>query len=182
MAALTCCFWWLLLGVLLGWLASWLLGRSSKSEPASTDGIDYAAARAAGYLISGPQNLEIIEGIGPVIAQLLRTNGIGTFSQLATAPMSALQTILDQRGTQIPHGKSADLGRTVGAGRRQPMGRVAALSGCSSTPAFVVPRSCHDKSGTQSPAPHRLHHPHPAVDPALGTGQGAAGPGMLQQA
>ena len=101
MAAITCCFWWLLLGVLLGWLASWLLGRSAKSEPVPTDGIDYAAARAAGYAISGPQNLEIIEGIGPVIAHLLRTNGIGTFSQLATAPMSALQSILDNAGPRF---------------------------------------------------------------------------------
>jgi predicted flap endonuclease-1-like 5' DNA nuclease len=101
MAAFTCCFWWLLLGVLLGWLASWLLGRSSRTEPTSSDGIDYAAARVAGFMVSGPQNLEIVEGIGPVIANLLRTNGIGTFSQLATAPMSTLQSILDNAGARF---------------------------------------------------------------------------------
>ena len=101
MAALTCCFWWLLLGVLLGWLASWLLGRSAKVETASSDGVDYAAARAAGYVISSPQNLEIIEGIGPVIAHLLRTNGVGTFSQLAAAPLTALQSILDKAGSRF---------------------------------------------------------------------------------
>jgi predicted flap endonuclease-1-like 5' DNA nuclease len=101
MAAITCCFWWLLLGVLLGWLASWLLGRGSKTETTSSDGVDYAAARAAGYVISGPQNLEIIEGIGPVIAHLLRNNGIGTFSQLASAPLTALQSILDKAGSRF---------------------------------------------------------------------------------
>jgi predicted flap endonuclease-1-like 5' DNA nuclease len=101
MAAFICSFWWLLLGVLLGWLASWLLGRSSKIEPTTSDGIDYAAARAAGYLISSPQNLEIIEGIGPVIANLLRANGIGTFSQLAMAPMSALQSVLANAGSRF---------------------------------------------------------------------------------
>jgi predicted flap endonuclease-1-like 5' DNA nuclease len=101
MAAITCCFWWLLLGVLLGWLASWLLGRSSKDETPVSDGVDYTAARAAGYLISGPHNLEIIEGIGPVIAHLLRANGVGTFSQLASAPLPALQAILDKAGTRF---------------------------------------------------------------------------------
>jgi len=110
MSGFGCCFWWFLFGALLGWLASWLLGRMFAKEttvaPApmplrSSDGIDYAAARAAGYLVSGPDNLEIIEGIGPVIANLMRSNGIGTFAKLAGTALPALQAILDKGGTRF---------------------------------------------------------------------------------
>jgi predicted flap endonuclease-1-like 5' DNA nuclease len=112
MSGFGCCFWWFLFGALLGWLASWLLGRMFAKEttvaPAvaplplrNSDGVDYAAARAAGYVISGPDNLEIIEGIGPVIANLMRNNGVGTFAKLAGVPVTALQAILDQGGTRF---------------------------------------------------------------------------------
>jgi hypothetical protein len=84
-----CNLWWLLLGGLLGWLASWLLGRPrfTGGTVASTPGIDHATAKAAGYVVSGTDNLEIIEGVGPKIAHLLRSNGVGTFA-LAAALLS----------------------------------------------------------------------------------------------
>jgi hypothetical protein len=73
MSGLTCCFWWLLLGALLGWLASWLFGRARlapaadpvvpAAPPPST--VDFAKARAAGFAVTSDENLEIIEGIGP---------------------------------------------------------------------------------------------------------------------
>jgi predicted flap endonuclease-1-like 5' DNA nuclease len=108
MSAFGCCFWWLVFGTLLGWLASWALGRVFAKEATaaplpvgSSDGIDYAAARAAGFVLSGPDNLEIIEGIGPVIANLMRTNGIGTFAALAGTPASTVQAILDRGGARF---------------------------------------------------------------------------------
>ena len=112
MSGLGCCFWWFLFGALLGWLGSWLLGRmmgSGETEvvraaaaPARvSDGVDYAAARAAGYLVSGPDNLEIIEGIGPSIAHLMRSNGVGTFAKLAGTSIAALQAIHDKGGTRF---------------------------------------------------------------------------------
>ena len=109
MSAFGCCFWWFLLGALLGWLASWLFGKlfaNTTELPAAaplraSDGIDYAAARAAGYVLSGPENLEIIEGIGPSIARLLRNSGIGTFAKLAATTAPALQSILDQGGARF---------------------------------------------------------------------------------
>jgi predicted flap endonuclease-1-like 5' DNA nuclease len=112
MSGLGCCFWWFVFGALLGWLASWLLGRmlgkgttevvTAAAAPVRTsDGIDYAAARAAGYLISGPDNLEIIEGIGPKIAHLMRSNGVVTFARLAGMSIPALQAILDKGGTRF---------------------------------------------------------------------------------
>jgi predicted flap endonuclease-1-like 5' DNA nuclease len=112
MSSLRCCVWWFLFGALLGWLASWLIGRligRGPSEPARAtvpparpaDGIDHAAARGAGFLISGPDNLEIIEGIGPSIAHLLRSNGVSSFAHLAGMTTTALQAILDAAGSRF---------------------------------------------------------------------------------
>jgi predicted flap endonuclease-1-like 5' DNA nuclease len=111
MSGLGCCFWWLVLGALLGWLASWLLSRMfAKTEvvaPAvsapvrTSDGIDYAAARAAGYVLTGPENLEVIEGIGPSIAHLLRSSGVNTFAKLAAMTLAGLQAILDKGGARF---------------------------------------------------------------------------------
>ena len=95
-----CNLWWLLLGGLLGWLASWLLGRGrlSGGAVASAPGIDHAAAKAAGFVVSGADNLEIIEGVGPKIAHLLRSNGVGTCALLAAASQAALKAILNKGG------------------------------------------------------------------------------------
>jgi predicted flap endonuclease-1-like 5' DNA nuclease len=110
MSGFGCCFWWFLFGALLGWLASWLLGRMfAKSDEVQTivaptrasDGIDYAAARAAGYVLSGPDNLEIIEGIGPSIAHLLRSSGVNSFAKLADMKIAGLQSILDKGGPRF---------------------------------------------------------------------------------
>jgi predicted flap endonuclease-1-like 5' DNA nuclease len=112
MSGLTCCFWWFLLGALLGWLASWLLGRMIGKGPTevatvaaaplrTTDGIDHAAARAAGYVVSGVDNLEVIEGIGPAIANLLRRNGVVSFAALAAMARPAIQAILDKGGDRF---------------------------------------------------------------------------------
>jgi predicted flap endonuclease-1-like 5' DNA nuclease len=111
MSGFTCCIWWFLFGTLLGWLASWLLGRrftdTTETAPASaaplrsSDGIDYAAARAAGYVLTGPENLEIIEGIGPSIAHLMRSSGVDTFAKLATSNVAGLQAILDRGGQRF---------------------------------------------------------------------------------
>ena len=111
MSGLGCCFWWFVFGALLGWLASWLLGKLFAKEtevaPAiaapvrASDGIDYAAARAAGYVLTGPENLEIIEGIGPSIAHLLRSSGVGTFAKLAAMTVPSLKAILDKGGPRF---------------------------------------------------------------------------------
>jgi large subunit ribosomal protein L17 len=95
-----CNLWWLLLGGLLGWLASWLLGRPrlTVGTVASTPDIDHAAAKAAGFVVNGTDNLEIIEGVGPKIANLLRSNGVGTFALLAAASQAALKAILNKGG------------------------------------------------------------------------------------
>jgi predicted flap endonuclease-1-like 5' DNA nuclease len=67
--------------------------------------IDIAAAKAAGFTIKGADDLEIIEGIGPKIADLLRAAGVRTFAQLAAMKPAAIQPILDAAG---PNYKLAD--------------------------------------------------------------------------
>ena len=68
-----------------------------------------AAALAAGALATagsfgfvpqknGADDLIIIEGIGPKIKELLHAAGITTFAQLATAPITRVQEILDAAG------------------------------------------------------------------------------------
>jgi predicted flap endonuclease-1-like 5' DNA nuclease len=117
MSGLGCCIWWFLFGALLGWLASWLIGRLigkgptgvahavpapvAAPAPRATDNIDYAAARAAGFVVSGVDNLEVIEGIGPAIANLLRNNGVKSFAALAAMARPAIQAILDKGGTRF---------------------------------------------------------------------------------
>ena len=60
--------------------------------------IDMAAAKAAGFDLKGPDDLEVVEGIGPKIAPLLRQHGIGTFLQLASASPAEISAILQKGG------------------------------------------------------------------------------------
>jgi len=60
--------------------------------------IDLAAARAAGFDLKGPDDLEIIEGIGPKIAELCHGEGIRTFAQLSRTPTAQIQAMLDRAG------------------------------------------------------------------------------------
>jgi len=60
--------------------------------------IDLAAARAAGFALKGVDDLEIIEGIGPKIADLFRAQGVKTFAQLAAMTAAQIQPMLDEAG------------------------------------------------------------------------------------
>lgn len=48
-----------------------------------------------------PDNLEVIEGIGPKIASVLEANGITTFAQLAATPASLIKQILEREGLRL---------------------------------------------------------------------------------
>ena len=115
MSALTCCFWWFILGVLVGWVLNWLL-RSvmyrepvanshaqpvPASPPAAAGGVNLLAAAAAGFAIRGDDDLQVVEGIGPKIKGLLNAKGIHTFAQLAKTPVAQIQTILDEAGPRF---------------------------------------------------------------------------------
>lgn len=126
MSVLACCFWWLVLGFVLGWLAHWLLARwlsrtppaqqkvaeeiahdaavaqhealvSAAAEPPARV-IDVGAARAAGFNLKHDDDLTIIEGIGPRIDELLHANGIVSFAQLARLGVPEILDILERGG------------------------------------------------------------------------------------
>jgi predicted flap endonuclease-1-like 5' DNA nuclease len=55
-------------------------------------------AAAAGFAAKGEADIELVEGIGPKIAELLRARGLGTFGALAQASPGTLREILDSSG------------------------------------------------------------------------------------
>jgi predicted flap endonuclease-1-like 5' DNA nuclease len=67
--------------------------------------LDKQAATAAGFTVRGDDDLEVIEGIGPKIAELLHKAGVMTFAQLAAMTGEQIQPILDAAG---PNYKLAD--------------------------------------------------------------------------
>lgn len=67
----------------------------SAATSAPTAGIEGGASLAANIK---PDNLQVIEGIGPKMESVLRENGITTWSQLAAKSAPELQFILDKYG------------------------------------------------------------------------------------
>lgn len=63
--------------------------------------LDLAAARNFGFNVRGDDDLVIIEGIGPKIAELFHGAGIRTFAQLAGSSVARLQEVLDAGGARF---------------------------------------------------------------------------------
>jgi predicted flap endonuclease-1-like 5' DNA nuclease len=128
MSALACCIWWFLLGLLLGWLLNWLLSKWTRSDDTPTTsyapapivapvaapmaapvapqrfmagGVDVAAAAMAGFSVKGDDDIIVIEGIGPKIAELFKANGVSTFAQIAKMSVPEMTSILDQGGSRF---------------------------------------------------------------------------------
>ena len=59
------------------------------------------AAKVRGKARDGSDDLELIEGIGPKIAELLKAAGIDTFDALAKAPVEKVQEVLDAGGSNF---------------------------------------------------------------------------------
>ena len=47
MSQIACCFWWLVLGFVLGWLANWLLSKWFRGNPPAATRVDAEAAERA---------------------------------------------------------------------------------------------------------------------------------------
>ncbi|MEO7344747.1 MAG: hypothetical protein ABIU85_07915, partial [Methylotenera sp.] len=62
--------------------------------------LNTAAAKAAGFKPKGPNDLTVIEGIGPKINELFNNAGIITFAQLAKQSVPQMQKILDEAGAR----------------------------------------------------------------------------------
>ena len=99
MSLLACCLWWFVLGALAGWLLSWLVnrlvGRTGVREISAPPPAPAAAAA------SRVDDLVVIEGIGPKIAELLRRHGIDSFETLARTDVATLWSILDKGGPRF---------------------------------------------------------------------------------
>ena len=62
--------------------------------------IDLAAAKAAGFKLRSADDLTAIEGIGPKINDLIKADGVKSFSQLADTPVASIQGVLDNAGSR----------------------------------------------------------------------------------
>jgi predicted flap endonuclease-1-like 5' DNA nuclease len=74
---------------------------SSKGEESGGSEIVLASGSTSvvvAGLSSEPDDLKIIEGIGPKIESLLNAEGISTWQELADTPVERIQEILDQAG------------------------------------------------------------------------------------
>jgi predicted flap endonuclease-1-like 5' DNA nuclease len=101
MTLFLCIFWWFVLGVLVGWLLSWLLGKvMGRGEIREASAVTTQAALAPAPRTAA-DNLSVIEGIGPKLAELLRHNGIDSYRKLAEAEVSRLWSILEQAGPRF---------------------------------------------------------------------------------
>jgi predicted flap endonuclease-1-like 5' DNA nuclease len=91
-----------LLGLVLGWLTTWLYYRgrvgASASSPGEFNGAELARASTIIGLKVRRDDLRLIEGIGPKIEKLMNADGINTWEGLATASQARLQKILDAAG------------------------------------------------------------------------------------
>jgi predicted flap endonuclease-1-like 5' DNA nuclease len=106
--------WWLVILILaiLMIIVIWALYRNAKAtevphvEHAHVEPEPEIATRipepvAAVEAPPVPDDLKLIEGIGPKISSLLNSAGILTFAQLAATPVADLQAILDKAGLRL---------------------------------------------------------------------------------
>jgi len=92
---------WIVLAFLLSAFLIWLVGRRNSAPPARMahpvppEGVETpTAAIRTDVIAPASDDLEIIEGIGPKIAVLLRQAGIATFAELAVSDLARLEQIL----------------------------------------------------------------------------------------
>ena len=93
-----------------------------------------------------PDDLTLIEGIGPKINALLNQNGVYTFAQLAATSVERLRSILELGRTSLPPGRSADVAGAGAVRARRQVGRAPGVSehsegrACGLDPAGLAER------------------------------------------
>ncbi len=111
-------FWWgINIGVLLALGLWWWLDKQSKAnatlkvqplvlppddEDTSAPG-DEASTQVIEAPVEEPDDLKIIEGIGPRSAQALAEAGILTFKSLSAMNADAIQSVLRAAGVRVPY-------------------------------------------------------------------------------
>jgi large subunit ribosomal protein L17 len=74
--------------------------RGGKKEGAADTAAPVKAKAESAAVVAEGDDLKLIEGVGPKIADLLINGGISTFAQLAASTPEAIQEILDAAGSQ----------------------------------------------------------------------------------
>ena len=91
----------LVLLVLLALFLWWWFGRRAAQRQVPAAKVVPPPSAPAAAAPPAPDDLAIIEGIGPKITQLLTSSGISTFAQLASTDVSELKRILEQANLRI---------------------------------------------------------------------------------
>jgi hypothetical protein len=86
----------LLVAFLLGWFFRWLWDRTDDAVT-----VVQAPTRPEKYARYTEDDLKIVEGIGPKIEELLKTNGVMNWTQLAAASIDTLKGILAKGGERF---------------------------------------------------------------------------------
>lgn len=73
-------------------------GRETVGDFETDSKFEKLAAKKLGFGSSNPNDLKVVEGIGPKIEGLLKADGINTWSELAAADVDRIQKILDAAG------------------------------------------------------------------------------------
>ena len=77
------------------------------SVAAAKPAVAKKVAKVRGKARDGCDDLELIEGVGPKIASLLKAAGIDTFDALAKAPVEKVQEVLEAGGSKFNLAKPA---------------------------------------------------------------------------
>lgn len=73
-------------------------GRENVGSGDTDSKFEKLAAKKLGFSSSNPNDLKVVEGIGPKIESLLKADGIDTWSDLAAAELTRIQKVLDDAG------------------------------------------------------------------------------------
>ncbi len=75
-------------------------GRETVGDFETDSKFEKLAAKKLGFSSANPDDLKIVEGVGPKIEGLLKAGGINNWSDLAAAAPERLQQILDEAGSR----------------------------------------------------------------------------------
>ena len=76
-------------------------GRETVGDFETDSKFEKLALKEMGFKSQDPNDLKVVEGIGPAIEKVLKANGINTWSDLAAADQTRLQGILDGAGGRL---------------------------------------------------------------------------------
>ena len=75
-------------------------GRETVGDFETDSKFEKLAAKKLGFSSSNPNDLKVVEGVGPKIEGLLKADGINNWAELAAADVARIQTILDNAGSR----------------------------------------------------------------------------------